>query len=272
MSAKVGILDTFLKKKEYTVVRDFKVDRFASIFQLSDDDVESIWKVFLKIDVARSGYAETNVLFQYFDLDRNVLTDRLLELIETKSSTNITFGEFFTLICTVCCFEQSEMLKYVFFVLDKDKTGYIDITETKHVVMNIWNDEYTSNIEQSFEYIQQLDMGDGRISYKDFLIVHRKYPNTFYPLFEIQVQMQRKTLGEAWWSNKKTLLKEAVEEKEAAEKNKRAAAELAAQKANDGANESLVRKRMGIKYYLMPWARAQERIKAQKIAAITSNL
>lgn len=139
--------------------------------------------------------------------------------------------------------------------------------------MTIWHHELSQNINLSLEYIdEELDEGDGRINFKDFMKLHRKYPQTFYPAFELQLQIMRATMGEGFWENRKAALKDGAMEKEAAEKARLRQAALDAKKANESQNEIMVKKRMGVRYWIMPWAREAERKKVAKIMAITSDL
>ncbi len=56
-------------------------------------------------------------------------------------------------------------------------------------------------------------------------------------------------------------------EKEKAEKDKRES-----QKENEAVTEEIIKKRMGIKYYLMPWQRVNEHRKLTRILAIEADL
>lgn len=84
--------------------------------------------------------------------------------------------------------------------------------------------------------------------------------------------MVANTFGQYWWDNHKIHLKENVEEEkmrefEAMERRKRD------NEVNDEmANLRLVKARLGIRYYLMPWLIPGEKKKIAKIAALEKEL
>lgn len=146
-------------------------------------------------------------------------------------------------------------------------------TELKHFIMGMWNNEFSSNVKESFAYLDHLDDGDSAYNFQEIYSLHLKYPSTFYPLYKLQMHIIDNTFGEVWWENHKAML---VENRE-----RIAARELAALKvkqkeearANEVVSDEMIQKRMGIvKYYLMPWLREKEKERILKIAAIESEL
>ncbi len=45
----------------------------------------------------------------------------------TELDAALNFGEFVDLICTVCCFEDTELIKYFFFVLNPHRAGFFQV-------------------------------------------------------------------------------------------------------------------------------------------------
>lgn len=138
--------------------------------------------------------------------------------------------------------------------------------------MSIWRNEINSNIKEAFQYLELTDDGDGTFNFREVVTLSQKYPLIFYPLYELQVEIINRTLGEYWWENHKVHLndeKEAEKKKELLmlEKQRKDAA-----KALESMNDDIVKKRMGIFFYLTPWRRGAERKKIAKIAAIESEM
>lgn len=99
-----------------------------------------------------------------------------------------------------------------------------------------------------------------------------KFPYIFYPLYELQIQIIKQTLGEYWWEQHKATVHDEIEEQKRKEIEMLQRKQKDAAKALETMNEEIVKKRMGIKYYLLPWRRRGERIRIQRIAAIEGEL
>lgn len=84
--------------------------------------------------------------------------------------------------------------------------------------------------------------------------------------------MQEAVFGVEWWEHKKLELTDNVLEKRLAAEAKTKSRQKATKDAEGGANDSLVRSRMGVWYYLTPWRRERARKMIERIAAIDSAL
>ncbi len=136
----------------------------------------------------------------------------------------------------------------------------------------MWDHELTSNIHVGLEYLDSHDKGDGQFTYTDVLEMHAKYPMIFYPAYRVQINIQRASFGEDWWELKKKELLETREERKLAAINKLRKQQEDDAKAEDAVNDVLVKKRMGITFYLLPCLRNRVRVKLAKIAAISKEL
>lgn len=143
----------------------------------------------------------------------------------------------------------------------------------KHFVQMIWNHEVNSNLKEALAFLDSMDDGDGTFNFREIMNLHSKYPNTFFPIFRLQIQIIEESLGASWWESHKANLIESKEKRKEQEivdikrKQKEHAAEM------ETVNDDVVYERMGFaKYYFMPWLRAQERARIAKIAAIESEL
>lgn len=84
--------------------------------------------------------------------------------------------------------------------------------------------------------------------------------------------MLQYTLGERRWENHKVQRNDAKEESRRKELAKLEKDRKDSEKEKESATEEVVKKRMGVKYWLMPWQRAAEHRKLAKIAVIESEL
>lgn len=167
--------------------------------------------------------------------------------------------------------------------------------ELKHFVYHIWDELITSNLHTGLNYLEQHDDGDGQFDFEQVWHMHSLFPNLFYPVMKLQVrsfcifqpitvndlihnadvrqtQMQEAVFGVEWWEHKKLELTDNVLEKRLAAEAKTKSRQKATKDAEGGANDSLVRSRMGVWYYLTPWRRERARKMIERIAAIDSAL
>lgn len=130
----------------------------------------------------------------------------------------------------------------------------------------------TSNIHQGLEYLTLHDRGDGRFKLEDIIEMHNGCPAIFYPAFRIQVSIMRRCFGETWWDWKKNQLADTKEDRRSNAANKLKKEQEEKLKAKEVENDDVVKKRMGIKYYIFPCFRKRERERVARIAAITAEL
>ncbi len=89
--------------------------------------------------------------------------------------------------------------------------------EVKHFVQMIWNHEVSSNLKEALDFLDKIDDGDGTFNFKEVLSLHSKYPNTFFPIFRLQIQIIQTSLGSRWWENHKANLVETKEKRKEVE-------------------------------------------------------
>mmetsp|Transcript_30159 Transcript_30159/g.32869 ORF Transcript_30159/g.32869 Transcript_30159/m.32869 type:complete len:274 (-) Transcript_30159:44-865(-) len=251
---------------------DFRVERCLKRFKIPPDKLDILWQIFNKFDRSRSGNMPLDDLFDRVIIyPRSELTDSLLGLIDTKSDSGVTFGEFVELVCTIAFFERKELLRYFFYILDPNRTGLVEKHELKHFIMTLFRHQVNTNVKMAFNYLEEID-DDGTFNFNEVKELGEKYPYVFYPVYQLQTQIIARTLGEYWWEQHKASVSDEIAEVKRKEIELIQKKQKDAVKALESMNEEIVKKRMGVKYYLMPWARRGERVKIQRIAAIEGEL
>ena len=260
-------------KVDVVVPTDDRIDKQKARLNIVDEDVLGLYEVFQRFDKEGSGFISTEDYFkQLLQIEPSLFTDAMFDMIDSEYAGKITFGEFVDVTCTFACFESIEMMKYCFFILDRDKVGEVDIKEVEHFIYLMWDNNVNSNLTIGVDYMRTLDAGDGRVNFKDILNIHHLYPFVFYPAFRIQDTVISTSLGETWWQIKKDEIMEklANEKKMAEMKKNRQKADL--QREQERLNEEMVMKKMGWKYYVFFWQRDKARKQIAKIAAINKQL
>ena len=75
----------------------------------------------------------------------------MFELVNTEDNEKIEFGEFVQATCTYCMFEPPEVLKFVFYIFDKDKNGYIGQDELGNFIEQLHQEKIQGNLEKALE-------------------------------------------------------------------------------------------------------------------------
>lgn len=252
---------------------DPRIDKQKARLTISDEEITVLFDVFTRYDKEGSGFISTADYFnQLLQIQPSLFTDAMFDLIDSEYAGKITFGEFVDVTCTFACFESIEMIKYCFFILDRDKVGEVDIKEVEHFIYLMWDHIVNSNLTIAVDFMRTLDAGDGRVNFKDILLLHKLYPSVFYPAFRIQDTVIATSWGETWWQLKKDDVNEklANERKMQEMKKNRQKADL--QREQERLNEEMVMKKMGWKYYVFFWQRDKARKQIAKIAAINKQL
>ncbi len=128
-------------------------------------------------------------------------------------------------------------------------------------------------IREALDYVSEECGGeDHTFTHEELLIFKSKFPYALYPLFQLHTHMIQHTLGERWWENYKLHHQDKKDEKRAKELAKLEKDRRESEKEKEMATEEVLKKRMGIKYYLMPWQRVAEQRKLARIAAIEADM
>jgi len=253
------------------VPKDVRVDRNVKRLDIPEKLLEKVWLDFSKYMQGKK--ISTEDFFEKFgETKKNILTEGLLDLVETESPSYVSFGEFIDIVCIWCTFDIDDIVKYCYYIIDREKTGTCNKLEVKYFVRQIYNYESNSNIELGLEYLDRFDGGDGLITYQEFFEMVRLFPQTFAPAFKLQTNFARSSFGLDWWENTRRDYADKVAQKKKDEMDRLKKLIKDQSGENNAQLEALVMKRMGIFYYIAPWQRKKNRAQVSKIQKINENL
>lgn len=128
-------------------------------------------------------------------------------------------------------------------------------------------------MKEAIDFLENQDNADSSVyNFRQVELVAEKFPSLFYPVYKLQIHIIENTLGQYWWETHKAKmrdLQEAQRQRELAAMEKKKKAE---EVDDEASTIELLKKRMGIKYYLMPWMIPVERKKLNRILAIEKDL
>eukprot|EP00968_Pinguiococcus_pyrenoidosus_P004878 scaffold317_cov260-Pinguiococcus_pyrenoidosus.AAC.11 len=208
----------------------------------------------------------------------------LYELCGIKDEESINFGEFVQITCTLAGFETRDILRFCFFVFDKDKNGarlttegmrkhasfrgYLDKEELGYIVDSIYDENVPANVAHC---LVGLDYDEhGRLYFPEFEMMNRHFPAVLYPVFHMQNCLRESVCGVAWWGRRIARLAQAREEAEETNRDKEEREKKEAEETEETERPSKERRRAIIKrigcvqYYFNPQKRADmERLYAK---------
>lgn len=221
------------------------MQRTAELLKLTKTDIAGFWKIFRAFDDDRKGVITIKDFFdKIIHEKRNILGNAIFELVDVEDAEKLEFGEFIQAVCTYCSFAEDEILKFCFFIFDRDKNGYIDQDELRYFIETIHDNVIKGNVQAA---LQSLKLNkDGKFDYREFETLNKDYPSILYPCMRVQQNMMQNIMGEKWWKSKKlTMTAEAWERRDADNK-----AIDRAFKKFEKARQNNIKKEMGtLQYY-----------------------
>ena len=190
-------------------VPDERVAKVIDDLDLKPKHLKRLWKLFCKYDDDRSGTIDTEEFYKMIEEEPSLFGDSIFELIDVSNNGLLEFGEFVQALATFCMFGTDDILKFCFYIFDKDRNGFINSDELQDLV-GLLHSYATSNVESVMNDISS--MADQRITFKQFKALNHQYPFILYPAFRIHLTLQRVTLGMKFWDDLKRQKKQARDE------------------------------------------------------------
>nr|DAD33720.1 TPA_asm: hypothetical protein HUJ06_012571 [Nelumbo nucifera] len=138
---------------------------------LSEDQVASMKEAFSLFDTdgdGRIAASELGILMR--SLGGNPTQAQLKEIVaQEKLTSPFNFPRFLELMSKHMKSEPFDrQLRDAFMIIDKDSTGYVTVSELRHILTNIGEKLEPAEFD---EWIREVDVGsDGRIRYEDFIV------------------------------------------------------------------------------------------------------
>lgn len=141
----------------------------------------------------------------------------------------------------------------------------------KHFFYTIWKHRPYASVEEAMTYLEDND-DNGAYTFPEIARLRTLYPNIFYPLYQLQQHIIAHSWGEDWWSKHKADLQDELARRRERDKKLLLKEKKEREQAMDTVSDEMIRKKMGMRYFLMPWTIAKEKKRLAKIAAIEQDL
>jgi len=195
--------------------------------QLKDSDIMDFWRLFQTlVDAERMGLAAIQTICEHLEERRTIIIDAIFELggeekvIGADSNNDATlipfFVGFFHFIQGICSFVMlrtvTDMCKFIFFLTDKSKHGYISAEALENIISILHsNGNYFSRIEANVPkhtkktLNSQTYEGD-LVTFDEFQALCKTDPNLLFPIFRLQQKLCARIMGDSWWERKKAAI------------------------------------------------------------------
>ncbi|CAM9433424.1 unnamed protein product [Ectocarpus fasciculatus] len=235
---------------------DDRLLKSIKILDLSNTDLAKVFRLFCKYDTAQRGCLSLANVYKMLGEKKSIFGDSLFELIGIRDFQELTFSEWLDAITTFCLFEEEEILRFCFFILDREKNGYIEKDEMRMLVNMLYNIDPvkgpTGNTKVAFDKLSVQQ--DGKIEFWEFELFNKAFPSLFFPAFRLQVKMMQAVWGEAWWGRKKRKFQDRLELRRKHEEEDR----LADANRLEAMRQRRIKRKMGAcKYFCWPCGRAE---------------
>mmetsp|Transcript_8863 Transcript_8863/g.13282 ORF Transcript_8863/g.13282 Transcript_8863/m.13282 type:complete len:447 (+) Transcript_8863:128-1468(+) len=175
-------------------------DEFEAL-RLKKSDVESLYKVFTRIDTDGSGTIQVEELLDYLDVDRNKFTQRVFSIFDEDGSKCVDFREFAVALWNYCTLGNATLILFAFDLYDGDSSGIIDASEVDVMLKEIYGDNYAKNVHAHRISAQIGGLSTVTVTKEVFGEFIRKHPALVFPAFEIQRKIIKLCRGKRFWKN-----------------------------------------------------------------------
>lgn len=186
---------------ENAVIAQWKT-QFEAL-KLKDIDVEKLYEVYTKIDQDGSGSISLWEMLEHLQLQRNKFTKRVFSIMDEDNSGEIDFREFVIALWNYCTLGKAALILFAFDLYDNDNSGKIDIDEIKLMLREVYGKD-VDNSQQAQMVMGKIQKyseskAEEEINKEEFSDFVRRNPALLYPAFQLQMTLQKKTMGLAFW-------------------------------------------------------------------------
>ena len=161
--------------------------------------------------------------------------DSIFDLTGTKDLHAMTYTEFVEGMCTFCTFKLDDLIRFIFFILDKEKSGLIPRFQLLRFVESIHgkkiqvfekaimpksaNDIADANDIPSVSFpspqknhtttathLPTAERQQSSVNYQQLKQLCIDYPTLLEPMLLFQSKLRRRIMGEDWWKKKESMI------------------------------------------------------------------
>ena len=170
------------------------LDDFARENNFKPESIKKAFKRFQAIDKDHSGMIDYTEFCEILQVDPSPQVEKMFQMFDKDKSGQIDVREFMIGLSNFTGAGKEEKLKFAFMVFDEDGNGVI----TKQELIKILKANHMAGSDKEVQrkaetIMAQADKdGDGVVSFDEFVIVSKKFPNILFPAYSLGQQIQKK--------------------------------------------------------------------------------
>lgn len=167
--------------------RKMALEEFARDNGIKPESVKKAYKRFQATDKDGSGQIDYSEFCEVMQVDPSPQCEKVFQLFDNDKTGRIDVREFMIALSNFSGAEKDEKLKFAFMVFDEDGNGVITRQElTKILKANHMASNESEVARKADTIMSQGDKdGDGVISFDEFAIVSKKFPNILFPAYTL---------------------------------------------------------------------------------------
>ena len=161
------------------------LDEFARDCNLKPESIKKAYKRFQATDKDKSGMIDYTEFCEVLQVDPSPQGERLFQLFDYEKSGQIDVREFMIALSNFTGAGKDDKLKFAFMIFDEDGNGVITKGELTRILRANHMAQCDSEVARKADTImQQADKdGDGVVTFDEFVIVSKKFPNILFPAY-----------------------------------------------------------------------------------------
>lgn len=161
------------------------LDEFAKDNNLKPESIKKAFKRFQATDKDKSGMIDYTEFCEVLQVDPSPQGEKVFQLFDYEKSGQVDIREFLVALSNFSGAGKDDKLKFAFMVFDEDGNGMITKEElTKILKANHMASSDAEVARKAETILTQADKdGDGVVTFDEFVIVSKKFPNILFPAY-----------------------------------------------------------------------------------------
>lgn len=159
------------------------LEEFARENNLKPESVKKAYKRFQAVDRDKSGLIDYTEFCEILQVDPSPQCEAVFQLYDTEKTGQIDAREFLISVSNFTGAGKEDKLKFAFMAFDEDGNGVITKAELLKILKSNHMAGHDAEVARKADTIMaQADKdGDGVITFDEFVIVSKKFPNILFP-------------------------------------------------------------------------------------------
>ena len=170
------------------------LDEFARDNNIKPESVKKAYKRFQATDKDKSGMIDYTEFCEVLQVDPSPQCEKVFQMYDYDKSGQVDVREFMIGLANFTGAGKDDKLKFAFMIFDEEGNGVITKGElTKILKANHMASQDKEVMRKAETIMAQADKdGDGVISFDEFVIVSKKFPNILFPAYSLGTKLPNK--------------------------------------------------------------------------------